>query len=364
MKLSINQNILSESLSKIQSAVSQKNDREILKNILFEVKSNKLKLTATNQEISISTEIDLKGSKDGSTTIPAKKLLPIIKDLPEGVINIETNLKSEMTNIKCGKISFNIQGLPAEDFPTQDFVQDGRIFKFKASLFKRMIESVSYAMGTDKTRQILCGLLFSIRKETFTIVATDGKRLSIVENSITSNEDLDGDSIIPAKSVIDLQRLVAVEGDIDISLGNSYAVFKIGSTILKTSLIEGSYPDYKGAIPSNFDYEVKINQDMVVNAVRRVSLILENSSSSIKLGIKSNLIDVKASLNSDLSSEEIVCESNCDKELVLALNPIYINQALKSQSKDELIIKLTDKDKPVGIFGDKGFLAIIMPMRN
>ena len=365
MKLSVNQSILSEGLNKIQNAVSQKNDREILRNILFKVEKNNLKLTATNQEISISTEIKVNGLKDGSTTVPSRKLLPIINALPEGVIDIETDLSNEMTTIKSEKIVFNIQGLPAEDFPQQNYEQeDGRSFEFKASRFKRMIDSVSYAMGTDRTRPILCGLLFSIRENTFTIVATDGKRLSITENAIENNKDLDGDSIIPAKTIVDLQRLVATEGNIGISLGHSYAIFRIGVTVLKTNLIEGSYPDYRGAIPANFENEVIVNRDEVVNAVRRVSLILENSVSSVKLDIKKKNIEIKASLNSDISNEEIVAKSNCKNETLLALNPIFISQALKSQSKEELTIKFTDKDKPVAVLGDEGFLAIIMPMRN
>ena len=362
MKITIDQSVMADGLNQIQNAVSNRPTIPVLSNVLLAAEGNELVLTATDLDLSVTTKLACSVERPGKTTLPAKKLGQIIRQLPNDAITIDTD-ENQVSSISCQHSFFKILGISDLEFPVEGDLEEARTITLPNDKFRKMLEKISYSVSTDETRLVLNGILLSIREGTLTSVATDGRRLALMETVLDSADILDGDTILPSKAVNELQKLLSQQGEVKISLGDSRATFETNNTVLRTKLIEGNYPNYRQVIPSGFTEMIEIPREDMGKAISRVSLILTDSGSSVKMAMDPESVLISASSNADESSEPISV-NYMGTPITISLNPAFIQEPLKRLDCNNITLKFNDKISPIGVFGDEGFLYVIMPMRN
>jgi DNA polymerase III subunit beta len=362
MKITIDQSVLANGLAHVQSAVSNRPTIPVLSNLLLKAEGDTLSITATDLDLSISTNLNCSVEEAGSTTLPAKKLTQIIRQLNDAPVSIQTD-ENHVSSISCHNSFFKLMGINHTEFPTEDGLDDARTFTLPNVQLRKMLEKISYSVSTDETRHVLNGILLSIREGTLTAVATDGRRLALIEAVLDSSDVVDGDTILPSKAISELQKLLSDSGEVKISLGETRAVFETNNTVMRTKLVEGTYPNYRQVIPNGFSQLIEIPREELSRALSRVSLILTESGSSVKLEMLSDKVILSATSNADESSEPIPV-TYMGESLSISFNPNFLHEPLKKLDCNNISIKFNDKISPIGIFGDEGFLYVIMPMRN
>ncbi len=364
MRLLVPSKLLNDALKKVLNVVANRTTMAILNNVLLETKDNQLWLTTSDNEITIVTTIDATVEKSGQTTIPAKKFAQIVGTFPDGIVTLDTN-DQLITTISCGRALFKIMGLDPASFPKQiEFDGEQEIILQKLELAKNL-RKISYAMSNDPSRVVLNGILLSIRDCTMTTVATDGRRLAMVEKVFDSNKNLiDSDIIMPTKVVNELQKLLESEGEIIIKLSQSYVQFIIPGTILTSKLVDGTYPNYRQVIPASFNNSVILPREEFSEVMNRVSMVLNDGSASVKMKLGNDLMILSAMSAEIGEAEEPITVAYVGDPVIINFNPLFIKEPLKNLECDDLTLRFNDEFKPVVILGDEGFLYVIMPMRG
>ncbi|MCJ8332253.1 MAG: DNA polymerase III subunit beta [Lentisphaeria bacterium] len=362
MKFTLATSELNDALRKVLNIVSTRSTLPVLSNVLVSAANKQITLLTTDLEVSISTTIDADIEEDGETTLPARKLGQIVATLSGEKISISTD-ENHSTTISSGSAKFKIMGMESEEFPKESEFQETRKLTLSSKDFSKILSKIAYAVSTDQTRFVLNGILLSIREGNFTAVATDGRRLALVERIMDDENLVDGDVILPIKVVNELQRVLDGDDELEIRLSDARASFNVGSTYIVTKLIEGSYPNYRQVIPSSFERSVIIPRDKFIEVLNRVSIVVSETSSSIKFSLLENTISLSASSNDGEANEPIEIAYS-DEPVDISFNPQYLRDPLRNLECDEITVRFNDEFKPVVIHGDEGFLCVIMPMRN
>jgi DNA polymerase III subunit beta len=363
MKLNIPKATLNASLQKVNSIISLRSTLQILSNVLIEAEDNKLSLSTTDLDIRIKTEIEAEVIESGKTTLPAKKFYEIIRELSGEVVNLET--ENNHTTIKCGNSVFKLLGLPADDFPLPMQINPLRSFSLEQIELSRMINLISYAVSQDDTRKALSGVLFSINEDNFTSVATDGRRLALVEKSMTEFTGKDGNIIIPIKSATELCKLLGKDANVKVEIGENIINFKMDDGVIMTSkLIDETYPNYKQVIPVSFSRKIEIKRDLFTSILKRVSLVVSEKSFFVKIKFANNKIEFNA-LSTDVGECSDFLEIEYDgPEIAVSFNPIFLLEPLTRMDCDRIVFKMNEGYSPVAVSNEDGFLYVIMPMRK
>ncbi len=361
MKFKAEKNTLMNGIQIVQNVISTKSALPILSNILIESQQNGLRLTATDLDIGISCVIPVDIQEVGAITIPAKRFNDIIKELPSDNVNITTK-KNNLVVIETESCQFKIMGLAREEFPKLPEFKDKEVTKLEQAGLKQMLGLTSFAVSIDETRYILNGILFKINKNNLTLVATDGKRLAIMEKKLKQELDKEASFIIPLKTIHELNRNLKDEGELSLILGNNQVLFDLGNVIVISRLIEGEFPDYKQVVPAPSNNVMKTERDKFLLAVRRASLLSTPDYQAVKLELfKNKLVVSKSTPDIGESREELPVEYQ-GKELAIGFNPAYLIDVLKNLSIDSVELELTDSEKP-GVIRTNGYVYIVLPMR-
>ena len=362
MKFTISKEALLEGLNQVQHVVSTRATLPILSNVLIEAADGQLKLTTTDLDVGVSGSVEATIDKEGSTTLPVKRLVSIIRELPASEVEIAVDSKNH-ASIKSGPSFFKIIGLGEEEFPPLPKFDDAIEFKIGQGVLHDAIKKTSYAISTDETRYVLNGIFVSFSEGKMTFVATDGRRLAMIENDLEFPASHETDVIIPSKAISELQRMLGSEGDAVVRLSGNQISFEVGGSIIVSKLIEGNYPNYKQVIPGERKERVTINREEFLNTVRRVALLTSESSNSVKLTFSKGNIDVQAN-SKDIgeAKEPIVADYDGD-EFAIAFNPEFLMAPLKNLGEETVYLDLIDGMSPGVIRIDGTFLYVIMPMR-
>jgi len=362
MKFSISKEAFLEALQQVQHVVSTRATLPILSNVLIEAVGGKLKLTTTDLDVGVSGCVDALVEKEGSTTLPVKRLVSIIAQLPASEVVVSIDSKNH-ASIKCGPSFFKIIGLGEEEFPPLPKFEEASEFKIAQSVLLDAIKKTSYAISADETRYVLNGIYVSFREGKMIFVATDGRRLAMVENDLEFPASNETDIIIPAKAIGELQRMLSTEGDAIVRLSGNQISFEIGESIIVSKLIEGNYPNYKQVIPGQRKERITINREEFLQTVRRVSLLTSESSNSVKLTFSKGNIDVQANSKDIGEANEPVIADYDGEEFSIAFNPEFLIAPLKNLSDETIFLDLIDGMSPGVIRLESSFLYVIMPMR-
>src|SRR6478672_5559421 len=293
MRFSVSKDKLLEGLSTVQNVVSTRTTLPILSNVLLQASDGEIRLTTTDLDVGVRGSVEAQVERTGATTLPARRLFSIVRELPSSEIYFDVDTKN-LTSIRIGSSYFKILGLPEEEFPALALFEEAKIFTIAQKDLKDGLKKTSYAISVDETRYVLNGVLFSFKDNKLTLVATDGRRLAMAEIELEFPRSHESDLIIPTKAVTEIQRLLREEGEVKLSISNGQIAFDLNKTLLVSKLIEGNYPNYRQVIPGEAKERVKLEREMFLNSLRRVSLLASDKSHSVKLNFSKNNLDITA----------------------------------------------------------------------
>jgi DNA polymerase-3 subunit beta len=363
MKFNITKDVLLKSIQEVQSAISTKSSLPILSNILLEATEDHLILTTTDLDIGLTSKTTLKPNIVGAITIPAKKFSDIIKELPENEpISISVK-KNNLVNIECGKNVFKIMGLPKEEFPQLPEFKDKDSLTLPQKKLKLMLKLTGFAISHDESRYVLNGVLFVIKPTYIRLVATDGRRLAMVEDKMQLPKTLERKFIIPTKAVNELDRSLNEEGDVKIFFNDTQIFFDMGKTRLVSRLIEGEFPNYEQVIPKEAKDKLIITKEAFLSAVKRAALFTNQDSAAVKMELgKDKMVISKSTPYLGEARVEVDVDYK-GKELAVGFNPDYLIDLLKNVTEEKIAFEVTDPEKPGVVRIGAEYVYVVLPMQ-
>jgi DNA polymerase-3 subunit beta len=371
MRVTLERAALLKSLSHLHHVVERRNTIPILGNVLIKAKDKEVELKATDLDIEIIESITCDVQQAGATTIPAHLLYDIVRKLPEGShVSLDLGADQNSLTLKAGRSRFQLQILPEADFPDLSASEFPFRFTLAAETLKQLINKTQFAISTEETRYYLNGIYLhpfaGSKGDLLRAVATDGHRLALVELPAPENtKDMPG-IIIPRKTIAELQRLLDdISGDVDIQVSSSKIRFTLGSVILTSKLIDGTFPDYARVIPANNDKALAVNCLQFSQAVNRVSTISSERGRAVKLTLNDGKVTFTVTNpDSGLATEEIEAKYD-DDNLDIGFNSRYLLDIAERIDGENVTFKLSDPGSPTLIQdqGQQNALYVLMPMR-
>jgi len=361
MKFKVQKDVLLNGIQTVQNIVTPKSALPILSNILIEGQASSIRLTATDLDVGISCVIPVNTQEVGAITLPAKRFGDIIKELPESDVVFGVK-KNNLVTIETESCQFKMMGLPREEFPKLPEFKDKEAIKIAQPVLQEMLKLTSFAVSFDETRYILNGILFSINKGNLTLVATDGKRLAVIEKKLEQDTEKEISIIVPIKAIHELNRNLKTEGELSLVLGNNQVMFDLGGVVVISRLIEGEFPDYHQVIPPVSENKVRIDRNQFLLAIKRAALLSTPDYQAVKLELfKNKMVVSKSTPDVGESREEVTVEYQ-GKEIAIGFNPVYLTDVLKNLQEDRIELEVTDSEKP-GVMRINGYVYIVLPMR-
>jgi DNA polymerase-3 subunit beta len=365
MNIQISRETLLKPLTSVTSIVEKRHTLPILSNLLLEAKQNKIHLTATDLEMQISLSIESATTGDFSTTISAKKLLDICRSLPDSSeINMATN-DSRIT-LKAGKSRFNLQTLPAADYPIMTKTQgESTLVTIGQHQLKDLLKQVEFAMAQQDIRYYLNGLLFEVIANRLNIVGTDGHRLSFTSTELKQNYDKQ-DVILPRKTVIELIKLLDdSDEDVQIELASNQVNFSFNNFKLISKVIDGKFPDYNRVIPTGHQNSFTTDRVGVLLAMQRASILSNEKYRGIRMVLSNNNLKL-ISTNSDQEEAEEELEINyAGDNLDIGFNVTYLIDVLNNTSSEQATFSFADANSSclITVPNNTDYKYVVMPMR-
>lgn len=367
MKFTLSKSRLSSSLQSILQVVPTKSTLPILTNILIEALENKLKLSATDLDISITASVDCQVTKKGSAALPARILFEIIRELPESDITFEsTNNRME---IKIPNGSYKIAVVSADDFPKLPAVNLKKEIRLSGDDLVAMIRKTTFACSTDETRPALNGVLWQTKGERMQMVATDGHRLAKMTVDNTKLKGLHDDIIVPPKVLNLIPKFLEEEAaEIGVIFGENNIIFNLGDVILTSRLIEGPYPNFEQVIPSASEKKMTVDKNDLGAAVRRVSILSNALTHQVKFSLDKGALTLSTS-NVDVGGEgkeQLDCDFVGDP-VEIGYNATYVQEILNRVEGSEVVFELSSPVSAGLVYSPKvskdDYLCLIMPLR-
>ena len=371
MKVSVEKSALLIALQHVHSVVERRNTIPILSNVLMEAKEDGLFLTATDMDISVIEKIEKDKAEVmqlGTITTSAQMLYDIVRKLPE---NINVELLSENNDrlaIKALSSSFALNCLPAEDFPSISEENFKHNFSISTSALIRLIDKTSFAMSLEETRYYLNGIYMHALKEENKLrtVSTDGHRLSRVDMDLPEGSSEIPGVIIPRKTIMEIRKLIEdQEGMVNLSVSDNKIMLSLNNVVLTSKLLDGTFPDYSRVIPDQNDKEIVVSNQLLSEAVDRVSTVSTDKTRAIKINLNKDNMVISAT-NPDKGSASENVETKYDAEDVeIGFNSRYVLDVARQIKGDEVVIKVSDSVSPTLVYDkeDKDVLFVLMPMR-
>jgi len=361
MKFKVEKEDLLNGIQTVQNIITPKAALPILSNLLIETYNSNIRLSATDLDIGISCVIPVQIQEPGAITIPAKRFGDIIRELSSNTVSISTK-KNNSIVVETESCQFKIMGLPREEFPKLPEFQNKEAIKLEQGVLKQMLNLTSFAVSFDETRYILNGILFKINKNNLSLVATDGKRLAIIERKLKQDIDKDLHIIVPIKTIHELNRNLKDETEVSLILGNNQVLFDLGGVVVISRLIEGEFPDYRQVIPPASENKMKTDREQFLLAVKRAALLSTPDYQAVKLELfRDKLVVSKSTPDVGESREELSVEYK-GKEMAIGFNPNYLVDVLKNLQEEKIELELNDTEKP-GVIRTDGYIYIVLPMR-
>ena len=373
MKFTIDRSALLTALQHVHSVVERRNTIPILSNVLIEAKEDGVYLTATDMDIAVIEKINLEKSEVmqlGTITTSAQMLYDIVRKLPENVKVELLSEKNDRLGIKASSSSFALNCLPAEDFPSISQEEFKYTFSLEANVLIRLIDKTSFAMSLEETRYYLNGIYLHAVKDTdgekLRTVSTDGQRLSRVDMNIPEGANEIPGVIVPRKTIMEIRKLLEDHSDtINLSLSDNKIKLSFSNVILTSKLLDGTFPDYSRVIPEQKDKTVTISNQLLSEAVDRVSTVSTDKTRAIKVNISKGNLVISATNPDEGSASESLDVIYDGEEVEIGFNSKYVLDVDRQIKGNEIIIKLSDSVSPTLVYDkdDKGVLFVLMPMR-
>ena len=371
MKIHCSKEDLVQGVQTINSALSARTTLPILLNFLMETENSKVKVVSTDLEMGVKHYIGAEVESDGSITIPAKKFADILHSLPDGhdiELAVDTGGKVQL---KCGRSHFSIIGAPKSEYPILPEFNRQSAFEVPAGLIGDMVKKTLFAASSDETRHVLNGVFWSAKKGILELVATDGRRLSIIARKAVPKEK-DFQVIVPTKVLSELLRLLgsrekeASDEKLLVGVTENQIAFQLQETTILSRLVGGSFPHYEQVIPKKKDITVSVDTKEILAVTKRAALCAVDRGGSVKYTLGRGTLQVAASSQNLEFNDELAVDYRGD-EISIAFNPQFVVDALKHVDAEKVSLGLTTPVNPALIEPVGGpeadYRFVIMPMR-
>ncbi len=374
MKVNVKQQQLAHSVSMVSRAVSPRSTLPVLANIMVKTDDGRLRLSATNLELGITSWIGARIEGEGAITVPARTFTDLIGNLPSDNVTLALDNSTQTLNVRCGTSETNIKGIDAEEFPPipEPDLENG--VPLNIANFKEMVQQVAFAASTDEARPVLTGVLLKLDEEMITMAATDGFRISIREDAIPNRIASPMEAIIPARALVELARILGGSEETLIMTfppDRGQVIFHMDNLELASQLIEGSFPDYRAIVPQNFKTHTLLSTNGLLKACKQAEIIAREGTNVARLNIipetdeaSPGTLEISAHSEQTGSSEVMVDASVDGVPLLVAFNVRFLREVLEVIKSDNVWLETNAANTPGLIHpqGDEHFKHIIMPM--
>ena len=372
MEITVSRSELLKELSATQGVVERKTTIPILSNYLFEAGADRLSLTATDLDLSLRTSCNAKVKKEGSCTIPARKLHDYVKLLPEADITIKL-LENHWVSIRCGRSNTKMVGMARSNFPSLPVFPTAGVVKIPAQVLRAMIARTGFAIANEESRYTLNGALMVLKSESITMVATDGHRLAHVERSGEKFDGVSGElkTLVPKKAMDELRTLVdAAPSDvetIEFAKDDSTLFFRIGTRLLTSRQLTGQFPNFEAVLPKDNSKSILLHGGDLGSAIARVAQFADERSRAVRLKLEKGELKLSASSAETGESEDSIETDYNGEPLTIGFNAQYIIDFLKAAGSGDVKLELKDSQSAGQLRPAEGedykYRYIVMPMR-
>ncbi len=370
MKINSTREALIKGIQTIQAGVSSKTGTiPILQNFLMETEDKGVKVVFTDLEMAIKHHIPLEIKGEGSITVPIKKFMEILQNLGEASeVNIAVD-ENNRISVLSGKSRFKLGGTPKNDYPVIPDLDESNSFQVPAKLLAEMINSTIFSASSEDDRHFLNGLLWKYEKDTFSLVATDGRRLAVNSTKkIKAKKEFK--VIVPSKILGELSRYLksgAVKDadEVTVGLSANQIGFRIGKTVFISRLVEGNFPAFEQIIPKSHEMEIALNAEKLMAVTKRAAICSNERSGSVKYTFKKDALVVNSASQSMDFEDELEIDYK-GKEFQISFNPKFVLDILKTAGDCEITAEFSSPATPalLRVKGREDLIYIVMPLRT
>ena len=365
MRFTITREKLQEGLAAVTPAVPSKTTLPVLANLLIQTTDKGIRISGTDLDIAVSTEVTADVDAVGAITIPARKLSEIARELPAAPVRISATGDQRIT-LECGRSKFKLLGLPKSEFPSFPAINFDKALKIPSGDLQKLIGHTAFAASTEESRPILNGVLWELRPDTMRMVATNGHRLAKMEVPVTGAKK--ADLIIPPKALEQIRRLFAAEEELEVAQGENHLGFRSPFTSVYTRLIEGPYPSYDQVIPKDNDKVATLDRAALVGALKRMSVVASDQTHRIRLSFNTGMLKFSVS-TPDLGEAQDEMPIRYDGDpMDIGFNAAYLLEILRYMPTDEVKMTFRAPERastlePDGWSDPAKYLCLLMPLR-
>ncbi len=364
MKFNIDRDVLLPVLQTVSGVVDRRQTLPILSNLLFNLGTGSLSVTATDMEVEFIVTMDLKFEQAGELTLPARKLLDICRALPQNA-KLLFEVKNDRVLIISGKSRFTLATLPAQEFPVIDITDNIVTFNIKQKTLEKLLENTQFAMAQQDVRYYLNGLLLEISNNKLKAVATDGHRLALDEIDIQASIDSPIQIIVPRKGITELTRLLHDDSEIEIQISTNHIRVKNTNSCFTSKLIDGRFPDYQRVIPELSETPVFADREELKNSLTRASILSNEKYRGVRIIFNSDSLRALAhNPEQEEAEEELEVEYKGD-EIEIGFNVSYLLDTLSIIKSEKVKLSVLDPNSSCLILPEDESQCqyVVMPMR-
>lgn len=365
MRFTISREKLQEGLAAVTPAVPGKTTLPVLANLLVQTSDKGIRISGTDLDIAVSTEVTADVEGAGAITIPARKLSEIARELPPAPVKISATGDQRIT-LECGRAKFKLLGLPKSEFPSFPAIHFEKAMRIPSGDLQKLIGHTAFAASTEESRPILNGVLWELRSDLMRMVATNGHRLAKMELAVKGAQK--ADLIIPPKALEQIRRLFAAEEELEVAQGENHLGFRSPFTSVYTRLIEGPYPGYEQVIPKDNDKYAILDRSAFTSALKRMSVVASDQTHRIRLSFNAGMLKFSVS-TPDLGEAQDELPIRYDGDpLDIGFNASYLLEILRYMPTDEVRMTFRAPERastlePEGWSDAAKYLCLLMPLR-
>ncbi|MEE8425772.1 MAG: DNA polymerase III subunit beta [Woeseiaceae bacterium] len=364
MKLRAARDVLLKPLQAVIGVVERRQTMPILSNVLLVARDGELLVTATDLEVELVASAEVAVESAGEITVSGRKLLDICKALPDGA-DIDISLSGEKLIVRSGRSKFSLMTLPAAEFPSVEDIKAGQTIEVSQEVLGRLIEKTHFSMAQQDVRYYLNGMLLETGGKHLRAVATDGHRLALYEVEIDGAALDEQQVIVPRKGVLELQRLLDGEGNLNVELGANHVRIQLKGIRFTSKLIDGRFPEYERVIPKESSNELRADKALLRSALQRTAILSNEKYRGIRLIIRDSGVVIQAHNPEQEEAEEELEVTYSGEDIEIGFNVNYLLDALDAVDGDVVTLSVLDSNSSCLIRqpgSDEGKF-VVMPMR-
>ena len=364
MKLTATREEILGPVQNVIGVVERRQTMPVLSNVLLSARNGKLAVTGTDLEVELVSAMALTVQTPGDITVPGRKLLDILRALPEGV-TVTLTVEGDRLVVRAGRSRFTLSTLPAAEFPLVEEINAQQVLRLPQAEFRKLIEKTHFSMAQQDVRYYLNGMLLESEGGRLRAVSTDGHRLALCEANLAERVTGKQQVILPRKGVLELQRMLGEGGDMELSVGTNHVRCQIGEIRFTSKLIDGRFPEYSRVIPQNANRIIDADRGTLRQSLQRTAILSNEKYRGIRLNIKPGVLTLQAHNPEQEEAEDQIEVTYTGEEIEIGFNVTYLLDALSAIDTERVNIALTDANSSCLITAATadGARYVVMPMR-